>query len=126
MQQKGMLRLMGLNYTIVYKQGRENIVADALSRKEVEEGMVLSASAVKLEWAVEVTESYKSDPHSEALIDKLSLNQGCCKPYTLGQEVLRYKEKICVGEAGELRPKLVRQFHDSLVGGHSGVQHTYQ
>ncbi len=32
MQQKGMLKLMGLDYVIQYKKGKENAAADALSR----------------------------------------------------------------------------------------------
>ena len=32
LQKKAMARLMGLQYKIVYKQGKENIAADALSR----------------------------------------------------------------------------------------------
>lgn len=33
LQQKGMMKLMGLNYTIQYKKGKENAAANALSRR---------------------------------------------------------------------------------------------
>jgi hypothetical protein len=32
MQRKAMTRLMGLQFKILYKQGKENLAADALSR----------------------------------------------------------------------------------------------
>ncbi len=32
LQQRGMLKLMGLDYTILYKKGKEHLAADALSR----------------------------------------------------------------------------------------------
>ena len=32
MQRKAMTRLMGLQFRIIYKQGKENLAADALSR----------------------------------------------------------------------------------------------
>ena len=32
MQRKAMTRLMGLHFKIVYRQGKENVAADALSR----------------------------------------------------------------------------------------------
>ncbi len=37
-QQKGMLKLLGLDYTIQYKRGKEIKVVDALSRRGFEEG----------------------------------------------------------------------------------------
>lgn len=33
-----MVKLIGLDYTIQYKKGRENVTADALSRRRQEEG----------------------------------------------------------------------------------------
>ena len=34
MQKKGMSKLMGMDYTIMYHMVKENVVADALSRRE--------------------------------------------------------------------------------------------
>jgi len=36
LQRKGVSKLLGLDYIIQYKKGKENIVADALSRREGE------------------------------------------------------------------------------------------
>ena len=33
-QRKGVCKLMGMDYTIVYRKDKENVVADALSRRE--------------------------------------------------------------------------------------------
>ncbi len=46
--------------------------------------------------------------------------------YTYNQGVLRYKDRIYVGKTGELRERLVKLFHSSTIGGHSGLLHTYQ
>ena len=35
MQRKAMTRLMGLQFQIIYKQGKENLAADALSRVHI-------------------------------------------------------------------------------------------
>ncbi len=37
MQQKGMMKLMGFDYSIAYRKAKENIAADALSRRGTEE-----------------------------------------------------------------------------------------
>ncbi len=43
-QHKVMLKLMGLEYTIKYKKGKENLAVDALSRRGIEEGSVHALS----------------------------------------------------------------------------------
>lgn len=62
LQQKGLSKLLGLNYTIQYKRGVENCVADALSRKEVDYEVVLNAiSLVRQLWIEEIISSYEGD-----------------------------------------------------------------
>lgn len=60
-QQKGMLKLMGLNYVIRYKKGRENRVADALSHRGIEEGCNQAISVATPTWIMEVIKSYCGD-----------------------------------------------------------------
>jgi hypothetical protein len=60
LQKKSMARLMGLQYKIVYKQGKENIAADALPR--VGHLMALQTlTEVKPLWVQEVLNSYVTD-----------------------------------------------------------------
>jgi len=60
MQRKAMTRLMGLQFKIVYRQGKENIAADALSR--MPHMMALQAvSWVHPQWVQEVLNSYATD-----------------------------------------------------------------
>jgi hypothetical protein len=55
-----MTRLMGLQFKILYKQGKENLAADALSR--VAHMMALQAvSQVQPQWIQEVLNSYATD-----------------------------------------------------------------
>jgi len=52
---------MGLDYTILYRKGKENVVADALSRREVKEdgGQCYDITVVVPEWVKEVEQSYE-------------------------------------------------------------------
>nr|CAD1842688.1 unnamed protein product [Ananas comosus var. bracteatus] len=44
MQQKGMLKLMGFNYIIAYRKGKENLAADALSRRKTDTRSITASS----------------------------------------------------------------------------------
>jgi hypothetical protein len=64
-QHKLLLKLLEFTYTIEYKKGRENAVADALSRKQHD----LSAiSSVIPTWVADIEASYASDPTYTSLI----------------------------------------------------------
>ncbi len=54
MQQKGMMKLMGSDYTIVYRKGKENKVADALSRLGWGEAQNMAVTTITLAWTYEL------------------------------------------------------------------------
>lgn len=72
-QQERMLKLMGLNYIIQYKKGRENRMADALSRKEIEESSSQAISGAIPARVVEITNSYQGDEECQRLIAQLTV-----------------------------------------------------
>jgi hypothetical protein len=55
-----MTKLMGLQFKIVYKKGKENKAADALSRIPVVQAMQ-AISVVQPIWIQEVINSYETD-----------------------------------------------------------------
>jgi len=73
MQRKAMTRLMGLHFKIVYRQGKGNVTADALSR--VAHLMSLQAvSSVQPAWIQEVLNSYTTDPQAQQLLTRLAIS----------------------------------------------------
>jgi len=57
LQRKRVSNLLGLDYTIQYRKGKENMVADALSRGE-ENGSYKVVTIVTPEWIKEVVDRY--------------------------------------------------------------------
>jgi hypothetical protein len=41
--------------------------------------------------------------------------------FSWNQGLLKYKDRIWVGSSPELQVKLIATFHDSAIGGHSGI-----
>ena len=60
MQRKAMTRLTGLQFRIVYKKGKDNVAADALSRVAHVHALQ-TVSMVKPDWIQEVLNSYATD-----------------------------------------------------------------
>ncbi|KAJ4784848.1 polyprotein [Rhynchospora pubera] len=131
MQHKGLCKLMGLDYTIEYKKGVENKVADALSRLPgytdvMEEEKLIAVSELIPQWQEELKLSYENDEWIQKIKEKATKGGQEEAQYTVHNGILRYKGRICVGGSYNWRQKLMKEVHDSITGGHSGILVTYQ
>jgi hypothetical protein len=100
-------------------------VADALSR--VEHMMGLSVlSEIQPIWIQEVVNSYATDEDAQQLITQLLIQSPDEQGFSLQQGIIRKANRIWIGCNSALRTKLITALHDSAVGGHSGIQATYQ
>ncbi len=112
-QQKGMLKLMGLEYTSQYKKAKENLATYALSRRGLEEGSVQTLTTVIPTWVKEVSKSYEGDSKAQQIIAEVLLQPGSQVNYSYQQGVLRYKGRIYIGNKGTLRKELIDHMHAS-------------
>jgi hypothetical protein len=69
---KAMTKMMGLQFRVVYKQGKDNMVDDALSRR-VHLMAMTSVSEVQSLWIQEVLNSYTIDSEAQDWLARLSL-----------------------------------------------------
>lgn len=127
-QQKWVTKLLGFDYTIVYKCGKDNQAADALSRKgELINSadpiaMIHALSCVSTSWLGEVKQSWETDANIQQLI--LDLQQGQTHVgYAWAHGILTYHGRLVVGDS-PLRKQLIHEFHSSALGGHSEIGKT--
>lgn len=124
-QHKLLIKLLGFDYKIEYRQGKTNRAADALSRVQYDMSTMPIATVVPT-WIPTVTDTYTTDPKCTELIAALSVNADSIPHHTLTNGVLRYKGKIIAGSDVTLKTQLITAFHKSELGGHSVERATYQ
>jgi hypothetical protein len=86
-QHKLMVKLMGYNYKVEYKKGRENRVADALSRRPQESELMSITTVVPL-WINDVLFSYDQDAKCKELEEQLRVNLTAVHNFTLTNGIL--------------------------------------
>jgi hypothetical protein len=124
LQRKAMTKLMGLQFKIQYKKGKDNKAADALSR--IPSLMAIqSCSEVKPLWIQEVTNSYATNSYAHDLLIQLAVQSSNDPGFSLHQGITRQGNMIWVGGNSALRTKLIAAFHSTPIGGHSRIHATY-
>lgn len=119
-QQFWLSKLLGFDYEIQYKQGKENLAADALSRVTNVEVLYLAISVVSSDMEVLINMSYQQDPFLLDILTKLKDNQGQWGKYSLVGNLIKRNNKLVVGADFQLRTKSLNWHHNAPGGGHSG------
>jgi len=124
-QQKALLKLMDLQFRIQYKKGVNNTAADALSRNpQLDEIWSISVSTPA--WLEKLQLGYVEDVESKQLLTELSISPKNDKGFSLEDGILRHKGKVWVGNNALAQQHILQALHASGLGGHSGMQATYQ
>lgn len=124
-QQKALLKLMDLDFTISYKKGTTNLAADALSRNPCT-SLILAISTCTPTWLDRLIAGYEEDKEAKQLLTELCLSPDNTKGFQLSNGVLKYKGRIWVGNNTLAQQHILQAVHNSGIGGHSGIQATYQ
>lgn len=124
LQHKAFVKLLGLQYKVVYKKGLDNTAADALSRKPSHEE-VYSLSTSKPRWLEIIVEGYQQHDDTKQLLAELSLSGSNAKGFSLVDGLIRYKGRIWLGSHSEAHRAVFNVLHDSGLGGHCGIAGTY-
>ncbi|CAA0836351.1 Uncharacterized mitochondrial protein AtMg00850, partial [Striga hermonthica] len=123
-QQKFVSKLMGFDFEIIYRPGRQNAVADALSRRtDVPELSAITGPT----WAIweEIRKAQVEDTHCQELRQSIEAGKTTAIDYELHNDLLLHRGRVYVPDSGQLREQILQHFHDSKVGGHSGIYRTW-
>ena len=124
---KWMIKLMGFQFTVEYRQGRTNKVADALSRVTYEQEAACNEVSVLLTPAVEaIKQEFIKDPDLKKIIDVLKQDPSSMDNYTYYHGQLLYKGRLVIPKNSAYVNTILSDFHHSAIGGHLGYLKTYK
>lgn len=106
---------MGFDFDIRYRLDKQNVVADALSRRHGEsEICALTGPA----WAIwdQIREATAADLEVLAIRQDMEKNDQEIDDYERRDQLLFLKGRVWVPAAGNLRGHLLQHFHDSIQG----------
>lgn len=128
-QQKWITKLFGYVFIVEYKYGKENVVADALSRRDenlsrasIEPyasavGTLCMISFPTPTWLANLKSSYASDPTIQNIVQAIQSGQFAPKGFTLCNDLLFFKGRLYLGQFnGDLKTKVLQQVHDGPLG----------
>jgi transposase InsO family protein len=125
-QQKWVTKILGYDFEIIYKKGKQNVVADALSRKDEDvEAFICAISIIQPDWIVEARDEWKNDEKVWSLIQRLQQDSSASDTFTWKNDSLWYKDRLYLCKDSQLKQKVLLELHTSPVGGHSGFLKTY-
>jgi len=125
-QQKWLVKLMEFDFNIEYREGRENMAADALSRLDSPEIMALQVYQPNSSMLSRIRQSWQKDPILQQLVSDLKSNPSSQKHYTWVRNELRRKGRLVIGSDSQLRQDILSWIHASACGGHSSRDATLQ
>jgi hypothetical protein len=105
-QHKLLVKLIGYNYKIEYKEGKENKATYALSRRPQEESVSALSTAIPL-WIHDVQASYVADPKCKEIEEHLHIKPNSMPNFTMTNGIIRYKGRLYIGSNTELRQHLI-------------------
>ncbi|KAI5436327.1 hypothetical protein KIW84_022705 [Lathyrus oleraceus] len=121
-QQKWLSKLIGYDFEVKYKPGKENSAADSFSRQM----QYSHITTVQSEAWNGLEEEVQRDEKLKGIVQALLADPLSQKGFQLKGGRLYYEGRIVVPKGSPRISWILNEFHDTAVGGHSGYLRTYK
>jgi hypothetical protein len=124
-QQYYLAKLLGYHYEIQYMPGSSNIVADALSRVAILDTLALFHLTVsQFLFLDELKQELLTDAVFLDMRERLLKDPSSLPDYRLVDGLLLKQGRIWIIPSSRFKQLLLREFHETLVGGHARLSKT--
>ena len=119
--------LQEFDFYMEYVKGKENVVADGLSRRSLANAILCIGNSlideIKMHYANDdfFKFSFESSSKETRFVNEIEK----FKSFDLKDEILYYHGRVCVPEFGEHTLNIMNDLHDIPIASHSGFQKTY-
>nr|GEY10318.1 reverse transcriptase [Tanacetum cinerariifolium] len=114
-QHKWITKLMGYDFELHYKLGKDNRVANGLSRPD--QARFMAVSAPTAEWLHELRNYYSTTQAGQKMLEQVSKN---ALPFRTQRDGLVYVHGwLFIPNVSDLRLLILQEFHISTLGGHA-------
>ena len=115
--------MLGYDFEIIYKKGKQNVVVDALSRKNEDVLAFLCViSILQPKWIDEARDEWKNDEDVWTLIHKLQQDPSASDTFSWKNGSLWYKDRLYLCKNSHLKQKVLLELRTSPLGGHLGFK----
>ncbi|MCI34194.1 hypothetical protein A2U01_0055412, partial [Trifolium medium] len=119
-------KLLGFDFEVVYKVGVENKAADALSRRHGDAEIATLRSYPIWQQGSQLQQEVLQDPVLQRIIEALKTDPNAKPGFSLKGGILFYKDRLVIPANSAIIKDLLKEFHSSPSGGHSGYLRTYR
>ncbi|GJS62845.1 ty3-gypsy retrotransposon protein [Tanacetum coccineum] len=123
--QRWISKLSGYDFEIVYRPGKENGFADALSRRG--EGVAfaqLTTSISSVHSGLE--DELRQDSYLTNLRNRIEAKEDGLQGYSVVNGVVLFNRRVVLPQESPWVEKLFQEYHGGQIGGYRGTQKTYQ
>jgi hypothetical protein len=100
--------MLDYDFEIIYKEGKKNVVVDALSRKdEYVEAFLYAISRIQLDWIIEARDEWKNDENMWTLIQRLQQYSSALDIITCKNDSLWYKDRLYLCKNSQIKQKVL-------------------